>query len=137
MRLATDEILDDKVTALDAARPGQTGHYNLDLLDDPVSGRALKFYLLLTEMPLLIADLGLSAEEVFWSRYYWLRRYARLREATIGRDAGLEQQASQILEHPDPLCDPDWSALEVIEARVERDVAAQLGALPDGRTPPP
>ena len=133
MRLATEEILGDKVAALDAARSGLPGHYNLDLLDDPVCGRALKFYLMLTEMPQLIADLGLSAEEVFWSRYYWLRRYAKLREATLGQDAGLEQQASQMLDHPDPPCDPDWSELEILEARAERDVAAQLGTVPDGR----
>jgi hypothetical protein len=133
MRLATEEILADKA----AAESLLPSHCNLALLDDPVSGRALKFYFMLTELPLLIADLGLSAEEVFWSRYYWFRRYAKLREATIGRDAGLEQQAFQILEHPDPPCDPDWSELESIEARAERDVAAQLGAWPHRRTDTP
>jgi hypothetical protein len=137
MRLATEEVLDDHVAAWDAARAGLPAHENSDLLDDPVSGRALRSYLMLTETPVLIAGLGLSAEDVFWSRYYWLLRYARLREATVGRDAGLEQQVSQILEHPDPPCDPDWSVLEAVEARAERDAAAQLGIMPDGPTASP
>ncbi|WP_435016274.1 hypothetical protein TA3x_003838 [Tundrisphaera sp. TA3] len=134
MRLATEESLAEKASALNAAISPLPRHYNLALLDEPVSGRALKFYLVLTELPLLITDLGLTAEEVFWSRYYWFRRFARLREAINGRDVGLEQQAFQILEHPDPPCDPDWLELESIEAMAERDVAAQLGTMPDGTT---
>jgi hypothetical protein len=126
VRLATEEILADKATALDAARALLPRDYNLALLDDPISGQALKFYLVLTELPLLIADLGLSAEEVFWSRYYWFLRHAKLRQATVGRDAGIEQQAFQILEYPNPPCDPNWSELKSIETKVEQDVAAQL-----------
>jgi len=111
------------------------GHYDLPLLDDPVAGQTLKFYLLLTEMPALVADLKLSAEDLFWNRYYWFLRYARLRQAATGPDAGLEQQAFQMLEHPYPPCSPDWALLDEIEAAVEREIASQLESL--RRTPTP
>src|SRR5262249_33901374 len=107
VRLATEEILADKAAGLDAAHTLLRHDYDLSLLDDPVSGQALKFYRVLTDLPPLIAELGLSAEEVFWSRYYWFLRFAKLRNAPLGWDAGFEQQAFQILEHPDPPCDPD------------------------------
>jgi hypothetical protein len=110
----------------DARRGQLRKSYDLAFLDDPLAGQALKFYLLLTEMPDLLVDQGLSSEELFWSRYYWFLRYAKLRQAAAGPDAGLEQQALQILEHPYPLCSPDWHLIGAVEAAVKRDVAAQL-----------
>jgi hypothetical protein len=46
-----------------------------------------------------------------------------------GRDAGLEQQAFRILEHPHPADIPGWSAVEEVEAAV----AAQLRTAGEGR----
>jgi hypothetical protein len=104
------------------------------LLDDPLAGRALKFYVLLTEMPDLTVALGLSPEQLFWSRYYWFLRFTKLREASVGRDVGLEQQAFQILEYPHPDCSPDWTVIGEIETAVTRDVALRLRRmLEDGR----
>src|SRR5439155_26387780 len=96
------------------------------LLDDSLAGQALKFYLLLTEMPELITYQRVSTEKLFWIRYYWFLRYARLRAAVAGRDAGLEQRSFQILEHPYPACTPDWSVIEKVEAAAERDSADPL-----------
>lgn len=130
MNLVRSDLLEAKEAAFDAVRGRLLPSYNLALLDDPLAGQALKFYLLLTEMPDLLAGERPSAEELFWSRYSWFMRYARLRRAVAGYDAGLEQQAAQILEYPHPACTPDWSVLEEVEA-AELDAGGQL-RLTDG-----
>jgi hypothetical protein len=134
MRLVPVELLEAKEADFDARRGQLSPQYDLALLDDPLAGRALKFYLLLTEMPDLIADQRLSAEQMFWSRYYWFLLHVRLREAVVGPDAGLEQQAFQILEHPRPICTPDWSMIDELEAAAKRDAAAQLRTAPNEGT---
>src|SRR4051812_2902772 len=76
--------------------------YCRGLFDDPTStGRCFRNYALLTEHPGLFAGLGLSKDELFWSRYYWLARFARQRQSATGHDAGLEQQVYQLLESAD------------------------------------
>jgi hypothetical protein len=122
MELVPTELLAAKEADFDARRHLLPQQYHLALLDDPLAGQALKFYLLLTEMPELLAAHTFSAERLFWSRYYWFLRYVHLRQADP--DAGLEQQAMQILEHPHPACAPDWSVQEKVEA------AARQGGCP-------
>jgi hypothetical protein len=118
MRLVPEDVLAAKIHAFDALRSRLVGRYDLTLLDDPQAGRFLKYYLLLTEAPELLVDQAISPEDLFWSRYYWFLRFARLRQTTTGYDAGLEQQAFQILEYPWPECEPDWSLLELVESAV-------------------
>jgi hypothetical protein len=120
MNLVPENILAAKELFFDVSRLPR--HYDISLLADPQAGRSLKYYLLLTEFPELVDDQGLSGEQVFWSRYYWFMRFARLRQATVGRDAGLEQQVYRILEVPFPECNPDWSEAPDVESKVERDV---------------
>jgi hypothetical protein len=114
LQLVPAELLAAKEAELDARRQLLPEQYDLALLDAPPAGRALKFYLLLTEMPDLLAGHDFSPEQLFWSRYYWFLQYVYLRQADP--DAGLEQQAMQILEHPHPTCTPDWSVLQGVEA---------------------
>jgi hypothetical protein len=124
MRLVTEDVLTSAGPDLDPLRP-TLGHYDLALLGDPRVGQALRSYLLLTERPECFTSRGWSPEEVFWSRYYWFLRFSKLRTTSSGPDAGLEQQAFQILEHPHPSCLPDWSELERVELMVERDIEAR------------
>ncbi len=49
-----------------------------------------------------------------------------LEEKEADFDAGLEQQAGQILEYPYPDCDPDFQKVEEVEAAVSRDVPIRL-----------
>jgi hypothetical protein len=95
-------------------------------LADPEAGPSLRAFLVLTHCPRLFVGRGWTAEEVLWSRFYWFRRFVRLRIARSGPDAGLEQQACRLLEDPEPECSPDWSHLEWVEALAERDAADQL-----------
>jgi hypothetical protein len=91
--------------------------YRAEMLDHPTAGRALRNYLVLTECPEWLGGLGLSEAERFWSRYYWLARFAREWQTVAGYDAGLEQQVFQLLEHA-PV---DYEPLPEVEAAVERD----------------
>jgi|SRR5579871_4127248 len=81
---------------------------------------SLRMFLRLTHRSHLFLDRGWAPEEVFLSRYYWFRRFVTLQSLKYGFDAGLEQQAFQILEYPFPECEVDWSVLEGIENRISK-----------------
>jgi hypothetical protein len=119
MRIVTEEDL----AAIRSPAPSTEG-IAPDGHSDPQAGPALRTFLVLTQSRRALIERGWTPEDIFYSRYYWFRRFVNLRVASTGPDAGLEQQAHQILEHPD--CDPDWSAVERVESpaagpRVPRD----------------
>ena len=92
-------------------------------LPSPITGDiALDAFHQISRSALLFVEQGWSAEEVFWSRYFWFTVFAILSARSNGDDAGIEQQQFQILESPFPLCSPDWSQLEVIHALVESEL---------------
>jgi hypothetical protein len=64
---------------------------------------------------------GWSAEEIFWSRYYWIRLYSNIMSATAGYDAGLEQSVFKVLEHPAPICAPDWQHGEEVDDLAQKE----------------
>src|SRR5262249_32313589 len=83
----------------------------------------LRNYLILTECPELLGEPRLSEAVRYWSRYYWLFRFARVWSAVVGYDAGLEQQVFQLLEYP-----PEGlGALPEVEAAAQRAAAARIG----------
>ena len=67
---------------------------------------------------------GWTAEEVFWSRYFWFSAVVRSSEELGGYDAGLQQQAFQLLEVPTPYCEPDLQHLAVIESAAKEALNA-------------
>jgi hypothetical protein len=83
---------------------------------------------LLTEQSESFSD-QYDPESIFWSRYYWFLRFVHVVQGRQGADAGLEQQAFQILEHPWPDCEPDWNNLEAVER------SAKEAATADRRSP--
>src|SRR5689334_17626387 len=110
MRLITE----DTMRELGAPSPSFKG-VNPSCFEEPVEDSALRAFLTLTQASELFLEAGWSPEAVFWSRYFWFRRFSNARTSRAGADAGLEQQATQILESPHPSCDPDWSQLELVE----------------------
>lgn len=127
MKLVPEEKLAAKEAEFDAVHR----HEKSPLEENLTTGRALKFYTLLTIAPELLADEELSAEQIFWSRYYWFSRYIKLRQALGAGDVALHQQALRILEDH-PHCSADWTTLEKVEALASRDAAAQLGSTSAG-----
>ena len=93
MRIASDTDLAAAVARFAEVRP-QLPRYRADMLDHPTAGRSLRNYLALTECPEASTGLGLSEAERFWSRYYWLARFAKEWQAFVGYDAGMEQQVA-------------------------------------------
>ncbi len=69
------------------------------------------FYLLFTHA---LLPLDMDAVEVFYNRYYWFRRFMEGYQTERGLDAGLEQQAFQMLEQAP--ADIDWEMIPLIEA---------------------
>lgn len=116
MRLASDDDIASAVVHL-ADIDSRLSGYCSEMLAHPILGRSLRNYCLLTECPEMVDSLGLSADERFWNRYYWLARFAREWQAVAGYDAGLEQQVFQLLEYAEVGFDP----LPEVEAAVERD----------------
>lgn len=78
--------------------------------------RALNVFSRLSAVPDEFMGSGWTAEDVFWSRYFWFRVHSLLTMRLRGNDAGLKQQGFKILEHPEPTCEPDWTRLEEVEA---------------------
>lgn len=90
---------------------------------EPAERELLGTFEALTEHSALFVSAGFTPSEVFASRYYWFMRLLFLREHRHGYDAGLEQQAFKLLEHPAPPCDPDWPALEQLAEQARIDAA--------------
>lgn len=122
MRIASADDLALASARFPEVRPGLSDRYAVELTDHPNAGPSLRHYLLLTGCPDLIAGLGLSENERFWSRYYWLARFAREWQAVAGGNAGLEQFVFKVLESAGHLGVP-YDPLPEVEAAVERDAA--------------
>jgi hypothetical protein len=98
MRFVSEGALAGVATGFPQIRQRFVG-YRDDMLDHPVAGWCLRNYLILSECPELLGEHGLSEGEVYWNRYFWLVRFARIWSALAGYDAGLEQQVFQFLEN--------------------------------------
>lgn len=123
MRIATDEDIAATV-AQHRGRELPLPNYRDEMLSHPIAGPCLRNYGLLTEYPDVCGRLGLSADERFWSRNYWLSRFAREWQAAAGYDAGLEQQLFQLLESADHN-GIAYEPLPEVEAAVERDAVVR------------
>src|SRR5262249_44386427 len=123
MRLVSEEALSAAAARYPQMRC-RLSEYRDDMLDNPVAGWCLRNYLILSECPELLGEPDLSEAEMYWSRYYWLVRFARVWASLVGYDAGLEQQVFQFLEHP-----PDGPEVCVeVVAAAEKAAAEQLRA---------
>lgn len=107
-------ITEQEVGAVLRSQPSTEG-IDPSALDNPKLQPSLRIFLTLTEFAEKFLEAGWSAESIFWSRYYWFRRFVVRQAEARGSDSGLEQQAFKILEQPFPACSPDWSVLESVE----------------------
>ena len=117
MRLVPLNMLEAAEPALTAELAASREHFAVDPADRTY-GRAFKYYLLFTHWPSLLPD-NLSAEQIFYNRYYWFRRFASLYQEKNGFDAGIEQQTDQLLEYADSAL--DWTVIEQIDAQVRKE----------------
>jgi hypothetical protein len=96
--------------------------YRKDLLRDARYRYPYLYYLLFTHWPALSngTTAEVTADDLFYNRYYWFLRLAKQYEAGHGFDAGLGQQAVQLLEQAAGHFD-----LEVVR-EIEGKVAAEM-----------
>lgn len=110
----------DQLSILDAEllRRARDIGLAIDVTPD-ATGLALSRALMFERWPELLPTGTLDPQRAFYNRYFWFRRFATLWQDTHGGDAGIEQQALQILEHVD--FDVDWALWEEVD-RAARDV---------------
>ena len=109
-------VTEDTLAKLAVTAPSTEG-IDPASFNEASAASALRMFLTLSQQPESFIAAGWSAESVFWSRYYWFRRFANIQSAKTGADPGLDQQALQILEYPFPPCSPDWSQLEAVNMK--------------------
>ena len=120
------KAIPEAVLAGRAAAVGLLSDFSERSLDDPATRPALLCYILLDRRPELVADLGLSADDLFWNKYYWFQRLKRLHELIEhgGKECGpMAQEAFDML--------PDGGNLDPypnIQTLARRDALAQFRA---------
>lgn len=91
---------------------------NVDYLNDEHFGSLLKYYLFLTEYPNSVYNYvpELSEEDLLYNRYYWFVKFTRKYISKNGYDAGMEQQAFELIEEIDRQLEAgvNWSIIEQI-----------------------
>lgn len=92
-------------------------------LDDPVGGGALARHLLLERWPELLGGQVPSTAVLFYSSYYWFKRFIAARALAYGPDAGLEQQGFGLLEQAPP--EVDWALVQTIDSQAVADARAE------------
>src|SRR5262249_54398482 len=97
--------------------------YRKDLLRDPQYRYPYLYYLLVMHRPRLLegAIREVTAEDLFYTGYYWLHHLTKQYEARHGFDEGLEQQAAQMLETSAGKFDPE--IVHQIQERVTAEIA--------------
>jgi hypothetical protein len=104
--------------------PAVDEHFVIDP-GDPLYGPPLRYFLLFEKWPsLIVATSSLTPETVFYNKYYWFLKLIRLWQHRNGYDAGMEQQASMLLESgsEDRRFTLDGTILEQIEQRVSNEI---------------
>ena len=129
MTTANKNVLVELSTLRDRAQEIRAATVDADLSpslskNDANYGPALRYFLLFSEPELLArVDLGapMDAVTAFYNQYYWFKRFVQLHHKEHGPDAGLDQQAFQLLESaPEGV---DWDVLAAIEQQLERERA--------------
>ena len=108
--LVPETFLRDRYAAIVAA----TEYASHRLTKANRESEALRYFLVFSEQCAATnAGLGTFSEaELFYNRYYWFSRFAKIHQAAHGYDAGIEDQASQMLERAP--ADVDWEVVDKI-----------------------
>jgi hypothetical protein len=121
IRLIPEEVLLSREEEVRHLIASVASMYAIDV-EDPVHGPAFRHFLLFCHWPSLLAGSfpDLDTATVFYNKYFWFMRFVRLYALAYGPDAGMEQQAFQLLEAAE--FEIDWSVIEEIESEVAMDL---------------
>lgn len=76
-------------------------------------------YLVLTQVHEKLPSEWQADSLVLYNRYYWFLRFSKIHSEQHGKDAGIDQQAFQILENS--IADIDWAVVEAIDKRIHEE----------------
>ena len=98
-----------------------SGSYNWELVNSTKEwSAALKNYLILMHNPGLIKNLQIGEAQLLFNRYYWFKRFYWLYSLENGKDAGMEQQVTMLIEMiGNKVKDFNWNELQRIDASIE------------------
>lgn len=125
MNIISKEILAAKLPEIELKLKESNQKFAIDWNDDFL-GTAVRYYLLFTYWPSLLGaeDGEKKSTLIFYNRYYWFYYFLRLYTMKNGKNAGLEQQAFQLLEESEGLdVGIDWSLIE----KIQNDIEAEIG----------
>jgi hypothetical protein len=92
-----------------------------DLLRDPQHRYPYLYFLLFSQWPELVGHHEkVPQDDAFYNAYYWLLRLSKQYQLQYGFDAGLEQQATQVLETAD--FELDLEVVHELEERVTAEI---------------
>lgn len=122
--LISEAVLRSTDKELRARMQKVKGKYAVDA-EDEVYGAAFRYFLLFDRWPDLLVGVvsELTALTCFYNKYYWFLQFKRLWALKHGYDAGIEQQAFQLLEAADHELEVDLSVIE----RIEMQINAEMG----------
>ena len=76
-------------------------------------------YLVMTHVHEKLPSEWQTESLVLYNRYYWFLRFAKIHSEQHAKDAGIDQQAFQILENA--MADIDWAVVEAIDKRIHEE----------------
>jgi hypothetical protein len=118
-----ETVLAERAAAVEGD-PEFLAGYSEALLDDPATRSALLSYAVLDRRPELLADLGLSKDDLFWNRYYWFLRLKRFHELAEHGGKECEPMAQQAF---DMLLDGvNYEPYPEIQGQARRDAEAHF-----------
>jgi hypothetical protein len=98
-----------------------SGSYSKELVDSSKPWSiALQNYLILTHKPTLIRNIQIGESQLLVNRYYWFKKFYYLYSRDNGKDAGIEQQISMLIETiGNRVKDFNWHELQRIDQAIE------------------
>jgi len=107
-------------TSIDELLQASYISWDEELLNDQFYGNALKLYILLSYSPFFCRE---NSVKNFYNRYYWFMTFVEKFKLKNGDDAGMEQQAFQLLEEVEGIDGTiDWAIVEQLNNQVIQEV---------------
>lgn len=96
------------------------GAYSRELVyNSNLWSKALQNYLILSHKPSLL-NIEINESQLLFNRYYWFKKFYHSYSKDFGKDAGIEQQISTLVEIiGNRIKDFNWSELQRIDDIIE------------------
>lgn len=110
------EIIKSKVEELVV----KTSYVCKEKYPDEQINTLLSYWIFFDEKETEIKDLlGVSLEDILYSKYYWCTKFKKRFNMLYGKDAGIDQQQYKIIEEmTQRIADVNWEQIQMIEDEI-------------------